>query len=128
MPAFALGVIKQDGVIFAHIEQRLPFHPLRLASSDFFIETRVNMSDRYTILRLGDELALFPKQFLEVLDLIQKFDDLTANGTDRPHHLKPCLGAFLSARLYFVEIQYFVLEIEIDFVLEESLEVLSVHH
>ena len=79
LACLVLARVEQVDLIFVNAEQRLPLVPLRLAPGDVGIKAPGNIAYGYAVMRLGDELPLFPQHLLEAFDLVQKVDDLVAN-------------------------------------------------
>src|SRR5690606_38146399 len=54
----------------------------------------------------------------------QKIDDVVADALDEAHELKPTRGQLFTGRFQLVQVQNFVLQVEVQFPRQEALQVL----
>ena len=62
-----------------------------------------------------DEFLFLEQSLLEILNLCHERDNLAPDTLDNAESLKPTVRPRLAARLQFVEVEHFILEVEIQF-------------
>ncbi len=106
------------------VKQCLPFFPLCVVGNDVFVEVRSDIAQGNAVLRFGYELALLPEQLLEILNLGQEVDDLSADGLNQAHLLEPALRHVQAGIGDVVQVQHLVLQVEVQLAVEEPGQVL----
>ena len=63
-------------------------------------------------------LRFSQQHLLEALDLVQEADDAPAHRLDRAHDLEPAVGQPLARGRHLVEVEQFVLQVEVELLSE----------
>jgi len=100
----------------------LPLRPLSFAGGDFGVKRFGDVADGDAVKGLGDELFLFPEHLLEVFDLRQEFDDVHPHALDEAQELKPALAQALAGGFHFLQVEYLVLQVKVQFAGEKALQ------
>src|SRR5215211_5003676 len=101
-----------------------PLLALDVSGGDLLVQLLRHTVQSDTVAGVDDELLLLEEYLLKVFDLGEERDHVSPDPLYGPHHLEPAVGALRPPRLQVVHVEDLVLEVEIEFPLQETLEAL----